>query len=292
MFTLKAPAKINWSLYVLNKRADGYHNILSLMHCIGLYDTLAFEQADSIELVSDMDIPEEQNLVLKAAGMLRNYAGVKEGARIALKKDIPSGAGLGGGSSDAACALMGLNRLWGLGLGNNELSSIGSRLGSDVPFFFHCPLAVAEGRGEALTPLAVDNPYTLLLVKPAVSISTQWAYGKIKASRGAAEELTKSVNNINNIQFIYGALKAGNIFSLKSLIHNDFENAVTEEHPVIGSLKENLLECGAVLSAMSGSGSVVFGLFEDRGKALSASGHFSLYFNRVVETLTTVTSQR
>src|ERR1700690_1373233 len=114
MITLNAPAKINWSLYVLDERDDGYHNIISLMQCIGLYDILTFEQCSDIELLTDMTIPAAQNLVFKAAVALSEAAGKTVGARIHLKKEIPSGAGLGGGSSDAAFTLMGLNRLWGL----------------------------------------------------------------------------------------------------------------------------------------------------------------------------------
>lgn len=293
---LKAPAKINWSLYVLNKRDDGYHNILSLMHCIGLYDTLTFEHSDTIELVTDMDILLHQNLVYKAAQSLQSYAGIKNGAKIVLQKEIPSGAGLGGGSSDAAYTLIGLNELWGLGLNIDELKTIGSRLGSDVPFFFgnisanisNNPIAIAEGRGEILTPLKIDRSYTLLLIKPSISISTAWAYEKLGSRvRGqwSNAELTKTRDKINNINSIYNALKRGDISFLKAAVHNDFEDAVIEEYPVIGSLKRQLLNAGASIAVMSGSGSTVFGLFEDRDKAINASRQFSSHWNRVVETL-------
>jgi 4-diphosphocytidyl-2-C-methyl-D-erythritol kinase len=289
---LKAPAKINWSLYVLNKRDDGYHNILSLMHCIGLYDTLTFEHSDTIELITDMDIPPHQNLVYKAAQSLQSYAGVKNGAKIVLKKEIPSGAGLGGGSSNAAYTLIGLNKLWGLGLKIDELKAIGSMIGSDVPFFFGNmagnPMAIAEGRGEILTPLKIDRSYTLLLIKPSISIPTAWAYEKLGSRVGgqwSKAELTKTVDNINNINLIYNALKTGDIFFLKAGIHNDFEDAVIEEYPIIGSLKGKLLNAGASMAVMSGSGSTVFGLFEDRDKAVNASRQFSSQWNRVVETL-------
>lgn len=288
---LKAPAKINWSLYVLNKRDDGYHNILSLMHCIGLYDTLFFEHSDTIELITDMDIPLQQNLVYKAAKSLQSHTGVKNGARLVLKKEIPSGAGLGGGSSDAACTLIGLNELWGLGLKDGELKTIGSMLGSDVPFFFGniagYPMAIAEGRGEILTPLKIDISYTLLLIKPFISISTEWAYEKIssKLKVQSSKKLTKTEDKINNTNLIYNALKARDIPFLKSEVHNDFEGAVIEEYPIIGSLKEKVLNAGASMAIMSGSGSAVFGLFENRDKAINASRQFSSYWNRVVETL-------
>jgi len=279
----KTPAKINWTLYVLNRREDGYHNILSLMHCVDIYDTLAFEHANDIELITDMDIPAEQNLVFKAALMLSEFAGIKTGARIALKKQIPSGAGLGGGSSDAACTLTGLNRLWKLSLTAEELKTIGSRLGSDVPFFLNCPLAFAEGRGEALTPFEIDIAYTLLMVKPKLSIPTPWAYSSINKKGDA--ELTKSGDKVNNIRLILDALKRGDALSLKSLVHNDFEDTVISAYPIIGVLKNKLIEAGAVVSLMSGSGSTVFGLFENRDKAVSASGKFSSYWNRVVKTI-------
>lgn len=290
MLRLKAPAKLNWSLYVLNKRDDGYHEILTLMQCVGLYDTLSFEKSDAVELITDMEVPVEQNLVFKAAEALRNYAGIKLGAKIILTKEIPSGAGLGGGSSDAACALIGLNKLWGLGLGLDQLSAIGSGLGSDIPFFFNGPMAIAEGRGEVLTPLKVDVSYTVLLVKPAVSVPTKWAYeaisSKFKVQNSKNRDLTKIEEKINNIKFIYGILKKGDILNLRPFVHNDFEDVAIKRHSVIGELKDRMMECGAVLSVMSGSGSAVFGLFGDREGALRASEQFSPYFNRVVETLT------
>ena len=283
--TLKAPAKINWSLYVLDKRADNYHNILSLMQCIGLYDELTFCPSEQLEVVTDMDIPAEQNLVFKAAQLLQQKTPTKKGARIVLKKEIPSGAGLGGGSSDAACTLSGLSKLWDLGLDRSRLKAMGSTLGSDVPFFFDCPSAMAGGRGEILTPLDIVRPYTLLLVKPSISVSTAWAYG---AREGAKRllELTKTGDNVDNIKLIFEAINNSDLSILKSLVHNDFEDTVIQRYPVIGALKEGLLEAGAALALMSGSGSTVFGLFKDRPAAVRAAGRFSGHWSRVVETLT------
>jgi len=163
MITLSPPAKINWSLYVLGKRDDGYHNIISLMQCVDLHDTITLQPSAAIELHTDMKIPAEQNLVFKAALALREAAGTTLGARIHLKKDIPSGAGLGGGSSDAAYALIGLNRLWGLELETDTLKRIGASLGSDVPFFFDSPAALAQGRGEMLFPEHISGSLKLLL---------------------------------------------------------------------------------------------------------------------------------
>ncbi|MFO0752168.1 MAG: 4-(cytidine 5'-diphospho)-2-C-methyl-D-erythritol kinase [Thermodesulfovibrionales bacterium] len=291
MLTVTAPAKINWSLYVLGRREDGYHTILSLMQRIGLYDTLTFEASSRLELHAAMDLPPERNLVFRAAAMLREHTGTKAGARITLKKEIPAGAGLGGGSSDAASALLGLNTLWGLGLSRSELKELGGRLGSDVPFFLEeAPLAVAEGRGEVLSPLSLAASYSVLVVHPAFSVSTAWAYGALDAalrsgSSGTPRELTKADNSMNNIKFIYEALAAGFLHRLSSLVHNDFEEVVSGEHPVIGAIKARMREQGAVVALMSGSGSAVFGLFEDSEQALSVSRSFAPFFSRVAETL-------
>lgn len=296
MLNLMAPAKINWSLRVLSKRPDGYHNILSLMQCIGLYDHLLFDDSDGIELVTDMDMPVEDNLVFKAARELVEFAGVKKGARIILEKEIPTGAGLGGGSSDAAFTLIGLNKFWALGLGDEDLKEIGGRLGSDVPFFFDRPTAIAEGRGESLTRANISRSYSLLLVKPPVSIPTAWAYETLGHKTGVREspgppsdivELTKTGNNVNNIKLILNALNSHDFPVLGSLVHNDFEKVVMDRYPVVGGIKEGLLEAGAAMAIMSGSGSVVFGLFEDREAAFNASLRFLPFWHRVVETLAT-----
>ncbi len=286
MLTVKAPAKINWSLFVLDKREDGYHNILSLLHCIGLYDVLKFELSDTLTLESNVDIPCEGNLVYKAASLLKNHTGTEKGARIILKKEIPSGAGLGGGSSDAAYTLMALNNLWELDLDKAELKALGSALGSDVPFFFDGPLAAAEGRGERLTSLPVARAYVLLLVKADCSVSTSWAYGALDGEGEGKMAMTKIENKKNNIQLIYHALAAGDIYSISGNAHNDFENAVMRHYPVLGAVKEQLLKNGAVMALMSGSGSTVFGLFNDEAVAVKAAENFQPYFCRVVKTLT------
>ena len=146
--SLSAPAKINWFLGIAGKRDDGYHNIVSLMQCISLYDTLTFYHADSINIASDLDLPVQDNIMHKAASLLKEYTSCGKGADILLKKNVPVSAGLGGGSSDAACTLLGLNELWGLRLDRKRLTSIASEIGSDVPFFLNGPAALVEGKGE------------------------------------------------------------------------------------------------------------------------------------------------
>lgn len=279
---LSAPAKINWFLSVLGKREDGYHNISSLMQCISIYDNLTFEQADIIEVVSDLDIFPSDNLVYKAASLLKQYTSYKKGAKIALHKNIPVSAGLGGGSSDAAYTLSGLNRIWGLGLSKRELSTIGVEIGSDVPFFLNCSFAFVEGKGEKITPLKLNNPdIVLLLVKPPISVSTAWAYAYFdKLNIG---ELTKKTVDI---KLFCQAFLNRDLASLRATLNNDLEKVVIERYPVVGEIKDKLLKNGAIISSMTGSGPTVFGVFESKKAALTAAE--KLGFNnwcRVAETM-------
>jgi len=264
--SLKAPAKINWFLKVIGKRADGYHDIVSLMQCISLCDNLLFELSDTVEVVSNSDIALEDNLVYRAACLLKEYSSCKQGAKIVLQKDIPIGAGLGGGSSDAAHALLGLNKLWGLGLNKKELSLLGTGLGSDVPFFFDAPFALVEGRGEKVTKYRMDSPVVLLLVMPPFSVSTPWCYASFdKLSTG---ELTKKTIDI---KLFCRALRSRDFASLCAMLSNDLEKVIVESYPVVGEIKSRLLEEGAAISAMSGSGPAVFGVFKSKKVAISAA---------------------
>jgi 4-diphosphocytidyl-2-C-methyl-D-erythritol kinase len=261
MLAVKTPAKINWFLLVLGKRPDGYHEIQSLMQAVSLYDTLAIEEADTLSVSTDAAIPEEDNLVYRAGLLLREVSGTSKGARITLKKEIPLAAGLGGGSSDAACALNSLNGLWGLGLSVKTLSGLAARLGSDVPFFLNGRCAVAEGRGERVSPVSVGRSYALLLVKPPLGVSSARAYSG----------LTKTSGNINNIRLFVRAMEAGDFRSLRAMMRNDLDAPVFSEHPEVGELKKRVAECGALVAAMSGSGPTVFGVFESRNKAEEAA---------------------
>ena len=240
MFTLKTPAKINWFLSVLGKREDGYHEILSLMQSISLYDHLTFEHSDRIEIKTDADIPLEENLVYKAAVLLKEKLSVSKGAVITLRKDIPVSAGLGGGSSDAAYALSGLNRLWELGLKDEELIKFGGMLGSDVPFFFKAPIAVVRGRGEIVAGLEVVSRHIIVIVKPALGISSKWAYSEMSK---LLPELTK---RDNNIKLFCHALERQDFKSIALMMKNDLELPVIREFQVIGEIKDRLLAMGAL----------------------------------------------
>jgi 4-diphosphocytidyl-2-C-methyl-D-erythritol kinase len=279
MFTLKTPAKINWFLSVLGKREDGYHEILSLMQSISLYDHLTFEHSDRVEVKTDADIPLDENLVYRAAVLLKEKLSVSKGAVITLKKEIPVSAGLGGGSSDAACALSGLNRLWELGLKDEELIKFGGIMGSDIPFFFKAPIAVVRGRGEIVTGLEAVSRHIIVIVKPALGVSTKWAYSEMSR---LLPELTKKDNNIK--LFCY-ALERQDFKSIALMMKNDLELPVIREFQVIGEIKDRLLAMGAEASLMSGSGPTVFSVFNSREKAEDAAEAMRPYWSRVVETI-------
>jgi 4-diphosphocytidyl-2-C-methyl-D-erythritol kinase len=277
-FVLEAPAKINWFLSVLNRRDDGYHNIVSLMQCIDLFDTLLFEESERLEVISDIpDLPAEKNLVFKAAVLMQAIAGVRAGARITLKKDIPLAAGLGGGSSDAACVLIGLNRLWGLNLNAENLRDMGAQLGSDVPFFIDDTFALVQGRGEIITSLGAAKEIPLLLVNPGISISAGWAYEALHVG------LTKKAVDI---KLFCQSLERKDFGALRSLQINDLEQPVQKAYSEIGRIKELLFQQGAVMSAMSGSGSTVFGVFRTAEEAQKALPSMDRYWCRAVKTLT------
>ncbi|MCS7214757.1 MAG: 4-(cytidine 5'-diphospho)-2-C-methyl-D-erythritol kinase [Thermodesulfovibrio sp.] len=280
MLTCKAFAKINWSLSVLKKREDGYHNIISLIQAIDLYDTMTFESHETIEIETNLPIRKEENLVYKTIRALQNYTGVRKGIKVVLKKEIPLGAGLGGGSSDAATTLKVLNKLWQLKLDIKTLHEIGSLIGSDIPFFLYFPICIIEGRGDIVKPLKISKSYTLLLVKPHFSISTEWAYKSLNLTT----ELTTEYEKINNnIWQLYNNLFSGNINNFH--LWNDLEKPVLREYPEIERIKRKLIEAGAKNSLLSGSGSTVFGLFEDRVSAQEAIKFFKGYWCRVVQTL-------
>ena len=274
--SLKAPAKINWFLSVLNKREDGYHSIISPMQCVDLFDILSFEEAEELHLLSDLDIPAEMNLVHKAAALLKRVSLHKSGATIELKKNIPVAAGLGGGSSDAAYTLIGLNRLWGLNFDKGTLMRLAAEIGSDVPFFLAGPLALVEGRGEKVTELNTEGSMVVLLVKPDIAVSTSWAYNLFE---------TRLTKKPVDIKLFCQALDRKNFAFLRDTVFNDLEDIVIRKFPVVGEIKRMLAQDGALLSLMSGSGSAVFGVFNTNEEAVRASKNMPGKWSRVVRTL-------
>lgn len=267
---LKAPAKINWFLIVKGLRNDGYHEIISLMQRVSIYDELIFEPSDKIEIITEADIPLEENLIYRAVILIKNrFRGCKQlpGVRIILKKEIPVSAGLGGGSSDAATTIMGLNRLWGLNLNIKDMMRIGALIGSDVPFFFCSPAATVKGRGEVVCPVKLKRSYPLLLVKPPLMIGTKWAYSEIDRIS------SKNSNNDQDDKYFskfVQFLNRGDVTNPFYSERNDLESVVIDRYPEIGEIKKTLKKSGAFFSTMSGSGPTVIGFFDSYEKAKQA----------------------
>ena len=268
--TLQAPAKINLFLNVGKKRPDGYHEIDSLFQMIDLFDELRFREGNTgIELVPIGPLAGSlvgENLVLKAAGLLKEASGTRSGALIHLEKRIPLGSGLGGGSSDAAATLVGLNRLWGIGWPRERLLPLAGQLGSDVPFFLGPPTARVGGRGERVEGVVLNEILKIILVFPGVSVGSAWAY----AALDERFRLTKEGQQFSMERFANGDQRI-----LTGLLRqtNDFEPVVLAAYPRIAQAMEALQRTGAVLTRMSGSGSAVFGLFAEEAageKAASA----------------------
>jgi 4-diphosphocytidyl-2-C-methyl-D-erythritol kinase len=295
---LLAPAKINWFLRIIAKRTDGYHDIQSLMQKISLYDIINCRHADSVKVVCDMDIPMEENIVYTAASRLKSFASCDKGAIIEIEKNIPAGAGLGGGSSDAAAALMGLNLLWELNLKNSELTGVAKEIGSDVPFFLNGPFALVEGMGDRIFPIKLSSSAVLLLVKPKQSVSTAWAYasfdsnshagGRHRASGSLKQGLKygKLTKKAFDIKLFCQALEGQNADILRTMLVNDLEGVVSTQFPAVREIKNRLRETGASASGMSGSGTTVFGVFGTRQMAEKSVEAMKPHSCWVVETLT------
>jgi 4-diphosphocytidyl-2-C-methyl-D-erythritol kinase len=250
---LRASAKVNLVLEVLGKRPDGYHELSTVMQAVDLFDRLTVEAAATITLeTSEPALPtDDRNLVVRAARLLQEAAGNEAGARIVLDKRIPLAAGLGGGSSDAAATLLGLNRLWGLRWRRERLVELAVKLGMDVPFFLGRGRALGTSRGEVLAALPGVGGYALVLVNPGVGLSTQEAYGRVPPGWRAEPNGTKRMLD---------ALKKRNVVRVAGALTNHLEHWVEPAMPVIGRMKAALLAAGALGAAMSGSGPTVFGL--------------------------------
>lgn len=283
--TVVAPAKINLFLHVLGKRDDGYHELLTLFQMVGIYDEISVERsAGEIRVRGDIPgVAEEENIAWRAAVLLKETCGVNDGAVITLDKTIPMAAGLGGGSSDAATVLFALNRLWGLGLAREELVQLGSRLGSDVPFFLGGPAAVGRGRGELLEPFSPLESW-VLLVNPGFAVSTAWVYRNVNL------KLTTLRDNTKLPSFLKKGLSAVKLRNedLREHLHNSLEEVTEHYYPEVTEIKNRMLDCGAAAALMSGSGPTVFGLFDNEVDARKAAIAFDHQDRRifVVPTLT------
>ncbi|MEO7019754.1 MAG: 4-(cytidine 5'-diphospho)-2-C-methyl-D-erythritol kinase [Ktedonobacteraceae bacterium] len=253
----RAYAKINLTLDVLGRRADGYHELATIMQAVDLYDTLCLTEIADETVQLHCDRPElnsTDNLAARAALLIRQRVQSKRGVLIELHKRIPMAAGLGGGSSDAAAVLLALQQWWQLPLSAVDLLEMAATLGSDVPFFLSGGLAFCEGRGERVTPLAPRWPVSmrwLLLVKPTIAVSTAAVFGSLPAS---------DYSNGTHSQAIRTALEEGRELPMQHL-HNGLERGVLERYPQVAKARRDLLEVGAQLVQLSGSGPTLFAPF-------------------------------
>jgi 4-diphosphocytidyl-2-C-methyl-D-erythritol kinase len=256
---LLSPAKINLFLKVTGRRSDGYHELFSLMCRVSLYDTvtLSFDQASSITVrCAHPRVPEgKTNLAFKAAALFFKALSKESGVAISIEKAIPVAAGLGGGSSNAAAVLKGLNQYYGQPFNEKELMDMGSALGADVPFFILEQTALARGVGEQLEPFEGMPSLSAVLVYPRLQVSTAWVYEHLNLG------LTNCEKNYKVSWFLEDHAR------IKDLLCNDLEQVTVEKYPEIDSVKRALLDLGAIGSLMSGSGSTVFGLFPTRQQA-------------------------
>lgn len=263
---LKALAKINLGLDVLRKREDGYHEVRMIMQTINMYDRIVLTQRSKpgIQVQTNVDfLPvNEDNLVYKAAKLLMDEFQVAEGIGIWLKKFIPTAAGMAGGSSDAAAVLVGLNRMFELGLTKEELMKRAVRIGADVPYCVLRGTALAEGIGEILTPLPGIPPCFILIAKPPVSVSTKFVYTNLKA-----DELREHPDIDGQI----AAIRRGDLAGMCRCMGNVLETVTLPAYPVIGEICGVMRSCGALNAMMSGSGPTVFGIFDDEEKAKAAA---------------------
>jgi 4-diphosphocytidyl-2-C-methyl-D-erythritol kinase len=251
--TLQAPAKINLFLEVKDRRPDGYHTIESVMHTVSLYDEIILESRPAgITLsCSRPDLPvDERNLAFRAAAALQRELGASTGVHITLTKNIPLGAGLGGGSSDAAAVLTGLLALWDRQLPAGRLNRIAARLGADVPFFLSGGTAVARGIGEKLAPLAGITPARFILVYPGFGVSTPWVYQHLRLPLTRKQKITKI-----KAQLAHGCPPQ----EWGQYLYNRLEEVVFPAYPEIAHVKDELQQLGC-FGLMSGSGSTVFGM--------------------------------
>jgi len=259
---IRTPAKINTLLKVTGRRPNGYHELVSIMIPVEIFDLLEFEilQEKAIWIQSTgYPVPnDEKNLVHRAARSFLSRTGISHGVSIRLEKNIPVAAGLGGGSSDAAATLLMLNRVNSMPLTESDLHEIAVELGADVPFFLNCMPSLATGIGEIIEPLEGWPEFWYVIVTPPISISTMWVYQNLKL------ELTTKSSDCILANFRSETFKVANV------LENDLENVTCAKFPIINTLKKLLVDAGAEGAMMSGSGPSVFGLFSSLANAAEA----------------------
>lgn len=263
---LRAMAKINLGLDVIRRREDGYHEVRMIMQTIKMYDMLEIRKRQSPGITLSTNLPyvpsDSRNLVYRAAELLMDEFQVKEGLSMRLSKSIPVAAGMAGGSSDAAAAFVGVNRLFHLGLSQEELMERAVRIGADVPYCIMRGTALAEGIGEKLTPLPPVPEFYVLIGKPGINVSTKTAYENLNLD---------AIEKRPDIDAMIRSIEAGDLYGMTSGMVNVFEPGIIGKYPVIREIIDFMEERGALKAMMSGSGPTVFGIFDDREKLNAAA---------------------
>lgn len=264
-FTLKAMAKINLGLDVLRRREDGYHEVKMIMQTVNLYDELTFRKfpGDVIRVSTDKEeLPaDESNLIYKAAKLIKDTYGIKEGIEVTLKKNIPIAAGMAGGSTDAAATLVAANRLFSLNLSLEELCRLGVKIGADVPYCIKGGTVLCEGIGEVMTRLPDAPDCYLVIAKPDINVSTKFIYENLHAN---------SLKEHPDVDGMTESIKAGDLSGVANRMGNVLETVTTKVHPIIDEIKGFLKERGALNALMSGSGPTVFAIFDQEETARAA----------------------
>lgn len=262
---LRAMAKINLGLDVVKKRDDGYHEVRMIMQTIKMYDQIDMTKSEEPGIRIKTNLPylpcNENNLVYKAAKLLMDEFHITKGLDIRLKKFIPVAAGMAGGSSDAAAVMVGVNRMFRLNLTMDELAKRGVAIGADVPYCIMRGTALAEGIGEVLTPLPQMPPCYILIAKPGINVSTKNVYKSLRVDE---------IENHPDIDGMIEAIRTGSLLGVTARMANVLEDVTIGDYPVISTIKQHMIEHGALNAMMSGSGPTVFGIFDDRRKAEQA----------------------
>lgn len=271
--TVFAPAKINVTLRILDRRPDGFHNLWSIMQTVALEDEVQIRlradrndiqlRCDAAQLAADRD-----NLVYRAAAEVMARTRRAIGLDMELRKRIPMGAGLGGGSSDAAAAIIGLNHLLQLKWSSAQMADVGQSLGSDVPFFLFAPSAFVAGRGETVRPVVVEGARWVVLVNPGFGVNTKWAYQELAATRAG-------VTPLSPVQCELDRQARVSWTQLIAVAENDFEGPVFAAHGKLQEIKQRLQAQGAEIALLSGSGATVFGVFAEEARARQAQAQFA-----------------
>lgn len=278
---LRALAKINLGLDIIRKREDGYHEVRMIMQTIQMYDVLEIYRKAEPGITLTANLPyvpsDERNLAYKAAKLLMDEFQVKEGLSMKLDKSIPVAAGMAGGSSDAAAAFVGVNRLFNLGLSERDLMERAVKIGADVPYCIMRGTALAEGIGEKLTWIPQIPRCYVLIGKPGINVSTRLAYENLNL---------KGITAHPDIDGMLDDINRGDLYGMTSKMANVFEPGIIRKYPVIQEIKDLMEANGALKALMSGSGPTVFGIFDDYLKAKHSADSFSLQFKDVFLTRT------